>query len=288
MTTLSDYQIHYTKYRWEFLRRNQEYIKDWEKLQDILEEKYGVCNGPPDGRMSNEEGEFCLKWRVGNVLNPETSYNDWIKFSYRPDPPDKIDIDLAPGHGVLSAGLDLHRLMFSWLNPGFLLGLPIRIVDGWAYDHDGESIHQYVSDKIGETGILTVEIDLNFSKGRLIKEFKILLDEWKMLYGDAYKKKLYRDFCKKRDIHSFPIEKNLMKEFEKIYTKKIKERNKKYGKKYHFDNFDDYLKVYDLREEGVSWAKITTRLGLNSVQTARNHYKAACEIIERGVDLYVK
>ena len=61
-----------------------------------------------------------------------------------------------------------------------------------------------------------------------------------------------------------------------------------YKKKYHFDNFDEYLKVYDLREKDVSWAKITSKLGLNSVQTARNHYKAACEMINKGVDLYVK
>jgi len=41
MTTLSDYQILYTKYKWEFLRRNRDYIEDWERLQNILENEYG-------------------------------------------------------------------------------------------------------------------------------------------------------------------------------------------------------------------------------------------------------
>jgi hypothetical protein len=288
MTTLSDFQILYTKYKWEFLRRNRNYIEDWERLQNVLENKYGDW-APPDGRYLKEEAMFCLEWKIATPLRPDTSYDEWIKFSHLPDDNDEsYDINSAPGEEVLVKGLDLHRLMFDWLNPELLLGLPMRIVDGWEYDHDGDMWHRYVSDKIGETGKLTVEIDLKFSKSRLNKDFKILLNEWKMLYEDAYKKRLYRDFCKKRDIHSFPIEENLMKEFEKIYKQKFKKRNQKYEKKYHFENFDDYLNVYDLRKEGVSWKKIASNLGLNSIQTARNHYKSACEIIDKGVEFYVK
>ena len=287
MTTLSDYQIQYTKYKWEFLRRNRDYIKDWENLQKFFEENEDML--PYDGRFTDKEGQFCLKWKLGSPINPENSWDDWIKLSYRSDNPGEIDnIDFAPGEGVLSIGLDMHRLMFEWLNPDFLLGLPIRIIDGWAYENDGEFLHRYVSDKIGETGKLTVEIDMNFSKNRLIKEFKILLDEWKTLYEDAYMKKLFRFFCKERNIHSFPIEENFKKEFEKIYRKNLNMKKSKYEKKYHFDNFDDYLKVYDLKKEGKSWAEIAKSLKLNSVQTARNHYKAACGIAAEGIDLYVK
>ena len=78
------------------------------------------------------------------------------------------------------------------------------------------------------------------------------------------------------------------KEIEKEFKKEFKKRKQKYQKKYHFDNYDDYLKVYDLREQGVSWAKIYKKLDLNNVDTARNHYKAACKIIDRGIDYYVK
>jgi len=69
---------------------------------------------------------------------------------------------------------------------------------------------------------------------------------------------------------------------------RLKERKTEYEKKYHFDNFDLYLQVYDLRQEGKSWSAITSDLNLNSVQTARNHFNAAREIIEKGVELYVK
>lgn len=69
---------------------------------------------------------------------------------------------------------------------------------------------------------------------------------------------------------------------------RLKERKEKYERKYHFDNYDLYLQVYDLREEGKSWSKITNELNLNSVQTARNHYNAAYALIEKGIDLYVK
>ena len=83
MTTLSDYQILYTKYKWEFLRRNRGYIEDWERLQNVLENKYGNF-APPDGRYTKEETMFCFKWKIGNHFNPDTSYDEWIKFSYLP------------------------------------------------------------------------------------------------------------------------------------------------------------------------------------------------------------
>ena len=69
---------------------------------------------------------------------------------------------------------------------------------------------------------------------------------------------------------------------------RLKERKTEYEKKYHFDNFDLYLQVYDLKQEGISWAKIKSTLDLNSAQTARNHHNAACELIEKGIELYVK
>jgi hypothetical protein len=289
MTTLNDFQIQFTKYKWEFLRRNPEYVQEWQQLQNELEEKYEDWESP-DVMLRDEEFHFCKKWNIAHPLDPEVSYDVCTKYSLIPDGYDEIQyIDEAPVEGVLSNyGLDLHRLMFHWLNPELFLGVPIRIVDGWSYDHDGDSFYQYVSDKIAENGELTVKIDLNYSKNRLIKEFNILLDEWKILYNDAHKKKRFSEFCKERDIHSFPIERNLIKEFEKVYEKTLRHRKQKYKKKYHFDNFDDYLKVYDLRKKKVSWSNITTKLGLNSIQTARNHYKAACEIIEKGIEFYVK
>ena len=142
MKTLTDYQIKYTKYKWEFLRGNHNYIEDWEKLQDsflMIE----------DLEMKKEIGEFCHKWKLGDHLNPNMSYDDYIKFSFFHE--DDDDLNLATDRSVLMKGLDLHRLMYDWLNPEIVLDRPVTILDGWAYEHDGETIHQYVSDKIGET-----------------------------------------------------------------------------------------------------------------------------------------
>jgi len=68
----------------------------------------------------------------------------------------------------------------------------------------------------------------------------------------------------------------------------LKERKEKYEKKYHFDNYDLYIQVYDLKQEGMSYSQIASKLNLNSWQTSRNHYKAARELIEKGIELYVK
>jgi hypothetical protein len=287
MTSLTDFQIQYTKYKWEFLRRNPEYLQEWQQLQNVLEQEYGDWR-PPDDRPTHEEGHFCLKWKLGNPLNPEMSYDDYTKFSLSPLGNGGMEMDRD--EAVLMKPIDFHRIMLEWVNPQLLYEIPLRIVDGLNYkiDESDHSIGRYVSNEFAETGKLAIEIDLNYSKNRLIKEYKILLDESKILYDDSHKKKHFFEYCKEKNIRWNPFDKYLMKEFEKEYKKKLKQRRQKYEKKYHFDNFDDYLKVYDLRKKKVSWANITKKLELNSIQTARNHYKSACEIIEKGIELYVK
>jgi hypothetical protein len=177
--------------------------------------------------------------------------------------------------------------MYTWLNlPELLYNRPAKVLDGWAFDREDERI--YIPKRLGEEGTLTVMIDMRYSKNKLIRELKFLIDDWKEKYEWRYKQNLYKEFCRDKNIHSFPINETLMKEFEKLYKKELKNRNEKYQPKFHFDNFDLYLKVYDFRKEGKSWSEITSTLNLNSMQTARNHYRSACEIIEKGVDAYVQ
>ena len=299
MTTLSDDQKKYAKYKWEFLRRNPEYIKDYEKLQDTLEEKYAGW-APPTGEMVSEEIEFCKKWKIGSQLPPENSYDDFTTYIIERHPLPKeendekgIDFDslgFAINERDLSKwGIDLHRIMFDRLFPEFIHLRPFTVMDGWEYEWVEDMLHRSFSDKVAKTGILTVEIDLNHSKTRLINDFKDFIDEWKKMYEKAFINFRYEKFCKEKEIRSHPIiDEDLKKEFEGIYVDRLKERKEKYEKKYHFDNYDLYLQVYDLRQEGMSWTKVKKELNLNSIQTARNHYNAACELIEKGIDLYVK
>ena len=104
-----------------------------------------------------------------------------------------------------------------------------------------------------------------------------------MLYENAYKRNLFEEFSKKNGILSFPINDDQHEEFKKTYKKAKKNRQKSYEQKMHFDNFNLYLSVYDLRESGLSWGKIKSKLNLNSIQTARNHFNSASELIKNGI-----
>jgi hypothetical protein len=304
MTSLSDDQLKYARYKWEFLRRNPEYINDWQKLEDTLWQKYGDYY-PPSGEMSKEEIEFCMKWKIGCQIPPEKSYDDFTTHIYEhveenyPLPEEErdgknIDFDdlgfAVTERSLVDLGdLDLHRIMFDRLFPEFIHWRPFMVEDGWEYEYDEHILRRRFYDKVAKSGILTIKIDLNHSKNRLINDFKGFINEWKKMYEKALANLLYEKFCEEREIRSHPIDdENLQKEFEEIYADRLKERKEKYESKYHFDNYDLYLQVHDLRQEGKSWSKIANELNLNSVQTARNHYNAARELIDKGIELYVK
>jgi len=297
MTSLSDDQIKYAKYKWEFLRRNPEYIKDWEKLENTLIEKYGELMEPPTGRMSLEEQAFCYKWKIGCQLPPENSYDDYTthiieRHPYPKEEKDEKSIDFDSIYfavnekALTNFELDLHRIMFYRLFPELIHLRPFEVLEGWEYEDDEGKIYRHVSEEVAKNGKITVIIDLNHSKNRLINDFKDFIDKWKELYEKAFRNFLYEKFCKEREIRSHPIiDEDLQKEFKEIYADRLKERKIEYEKKFHFDL---YLQVYDLKQEGMSWAKVKRTLNLNSPQTARNHYNAACELIEKGIELYVK
>jgi hypothetical protein len=270
MSTLSDDQIKYARYKWEFLRRNPEYIKDWENLEDVLYEKYGDYS-PPSGEMSKEEIDFCKKWGIYGQMPPHNSYDDYTthiidRHPYPKEEKDEKSIDFdymgsAVNESSLTRfGVDLHRTMFDRMFPEFIQLRPFTVMDGWEYEYvEDLGVMRSFSDKVAKSGILTIKIDLNHSKNRLINEFKLFIDEWKKMYEAAFINFRYEKFCEERNIRHHPIEdEGLQKEFEGIYVDRLKERKEKYEKKYHFDNFDLYLQVYDLRQEGKSWSKITS------------------------------
>ena len=233
-TKLSAQYKKYAKYKWEFLRRNKKYIQEWGKIEDLLNSKHGKWR-PPSGILIPEETAFCMKWRIAAPLSPNVSYDAWT--------PDLEDPALP---------INTHAIMFSILFPEILNKKPISIIDRWKSDKD-DFVIDSARRSVAESGTLKVEIDLNYSKQRLLKDFTELLNDWKPA-------------C----------------------TSQSLKKTKKYEKKYHFDNFDVYLKVYDLRKKRKTWSTIQKDLGLNSIQTARNHYQSALKIIDEGINLYVK
>lgn len=289
---LPDELVKYTKYRWEFLRRNPEYIRDYAKLESELEQ---LDWSTLDGQPTKEEIVFMRKWRIAILISPGCSYEKMANtFKEAPSfSPSDHDIEFAPSphalHQLSGKCIDFHRMAHEWLNPEFLPGRPIAVVNVFESDFDGDTYHLSLNDGFAENGTVTVEIDLNYSKTRLAKELKRFLDEWKFLYDDAHKRKAFRDFYEEKNIHAFPVSAEIRAEFERTYKKKRIGIARKYeDRKYHFENFDLYLAVYDLRKEKRSWAEIAQTLELNSVQTARNHYRSACRLVAKGIDAYVK
>ena len=315
---LSEKELKFAKYKWEFLRRDPKYIKEWEDLQKQLEEKHGEWR-PPTGEFTKEEKSFCMKWDIAESIDPNRTWHDLNKgfdllepdengkekilnkYSDIESLDESLDEDIVPE----LASLTFEKLFFFKK----LRGAPIVIKDGFDYENfDGKHVTR-ISKKLGETGKITIEVDLNYSKKRLMTELESFVDKWKENFEKISKRLLYEKLCEKKgvkdlewdhyytnsdtamDEHDLQSER-VCTELEKAYKKEKRNRRSKYQKKYHFDNFKIYLQVWDLKEkDGLSWKEIGNRLfpnDINAVQTARNHYNAACKIIEKGVELYVK
>lgn len=291
MTPLSDDQKKYAKYKWEFLRRNPEYIADHEKFLKKLRENDEEDHS--DDQMRQEELKICNKWGLYFLLPPEMSFDYFAKI--KSTGRDEIKRQLYKEYNIklddelvrfgYNRKFDPERIMFDILFPEDMTDRAFTVVDGWDMEILYEQGTRPPSDKLSESGKLTVEINLNFSKNTLIKEFQILINEWKNVYEEAHRQHLKYKFFKGKGGESLDT---AQESFKKYYRQELKNRKKEYGKKYHFDNFDLYLQVYDLRQERKSWSEIMDKLNLNSIQTARNHYKAACNLVNKGIDLYVK
>jgi hypothetical protein len=304
MKELTEKRRKFAEYKWEFLRRNPKYIDEWEELQEQIEQSYGAQR-PPTGEPTEEEIDFCMKWEILNPLSPHNSLHEMVK-----------SFGEVSKHEPLErrGSIELEKMQFyNLIDPLWMLRkLPVSFIGGWEYEYDDDTdtVHAFISDKLSKAGLLELEIDLNYSKKRLMDELKSVIDEWKEIYETDYKRKLFAEFHKLKETQNrlprvekfkdFDVDLNeglipdmdSKEDFEKFYKQKVKERQKQYRTKYHFDNFNIYLQVWDLREEEkLSWREIATKLfprDPNGVQTARNHYRAACEIIEKGVEMYVK
>ncbi|MGB7031986.1 MAG: hypothetical protein WBF29_11145 [Syntrophobacteria bacterium] len=85
------------KYRWEFLRRNEQFIQDWRELQIVLREKredfkfenhvqwntvmnFNGINvsmlSPQRQVLKPEERKFCEKWNISEPVDPKKRYEE--------------------------------------------------------------------------------------------------------------------------------------------------------------------------------------------------------------------
>jgi len=253
-------QIQYAKYKWEFLRRNPSYVKEWEELQGTLEKlenQYKHITENEDWTGGEEEfieykskekeikWEFCERWNISSPrLPPDLSYDELAKMTAE----FLIYMSLAP-----IKNLPIRELTLStYLADRDEWGRPIDMRRATVV----EKTFMSWSDTLAEDGKIRLEIDLSYSLNRLVTAFEAFVREWQEKLQSHWK------FIEREEPR------------ETLITK------------LHYGNFDDYLKVYDLRQESKSWSKIKKLLNLNSLQTARNHYCAACERIEKGLDTH--
>jgi hypothetical protein len=118
-----------------------------------------------------------------------------------------------------------------------------------------------------DKGKVILEVDLTHTKKRLIEAFETVIRAMQYSYKLA------------------------------APQGKAKKRETTHKKKFHFDNFDLYLKVWDMRSQKpkVPWSKIASALPKPrdrktdfTTQDARNYKKAADRLIKEGIDAYVK
>jgi len=136
---LPEYFKKYMRYKWEFLRRNKEYIRDWEKLLKITPQE-----------SDNAARNFITKWKILDPTNPLATFDELI------------------------SGVNM-RYNFERLNPKLFGIRAIMELDAWEYEK--KPIRKIISNHISETGELTIKLDLNYSKTRLIKEFKMFIED---------------------------------------------------------------------------------------------------------------
>ena len=207
------------KLYWYMLSNNKEYREDYKKLAD--------------GKL--DEPDMTVKWEILHSFNPFVSrepndkeytkeYNELMK-NYSPEKEnafcDKWDILAPPDHPSKD------RILSSLENYIYIDEKMLSAVydDGWTAD-----------------GMLKVEINLECSKRKIIKDLEYVLDVYKKMDKGTHK--------------------NLFGE--------TKAKDKDY--------YDDLIYVHKLKDKGYSYKKIYEKgnkegRGFNSTETVRNYIR---------------
>jgi hypothetical protein len=148
--------------------------------------------------------------------------------------------------------LGIHRL----ISP--MYGLPVRELTHFDFNrlgrHEPEETMRLLWEECEWEGKLRLEIDLLNPKQKLIK----IID------------------------NQIAIQQRFMKERR---SEDFNRRMRAGLKKPRYNNFDNYLAVYDLRKEGMASNVISQALGLNGPYMVRDYFNAACKLIKEGLKM---
>lgn len=226
------------KYKWEFIRRNEQYKKDYFNYKN---------------RITFQKGEYRKNSRSYFL---KAYFDSYIAFKYGINRPTNPNLTFKE----VKKGKEFCPMLFSRLSEGKSSCATKLITRGpsewWLESYD----KTVPMKKIKIRGIIINKL-LN------LKAFKKWYRGLPKLHND-FKRKLKNKEFTKRDIPSvIKVELNLdrrKKEIINNVSKIIDEWNglrKKAGllceKRFNYDKYKGYLKVYDLRKLGWSWEKIT-------------------------------
>lgn len=219
----------FLKYRWEFLRRNEDYQRDYKEVERVFSENDYSLDDYWIVLPSSIPVEICSKWDINQPVDPSRSYDEYYFEALKSEALETFHSRISPTWDDPVRGVNaLDFFRFKGLEP--------------------DEIEDELMKEFLKTKKCMIEINLRHSKTRIIEAVKQLIDE-----------------------------KQSLLESEDTLTKEDK-----YSSKKRYDNYDNYLAVYDLRKEGKSWSKIQRAMDLNSIQTARDYYKAAERLVKEG------
>jgi hypothetical protein len=168
--TKSDIYLDFARYKWEFLRRNPDYIKEWEELYSTPKLKYDIKR--LNKELTHDEIGFSIDWEIMFPANPKLSYNELVA--------------------------SLHDSNYDWayMFPELMSGFS---------DNSITTIPNYIeaTKDILKSGKVKIELDLSYPKTELLKNLGSLIDEWKHLYKKLQKNKPVKIKVRERNKYRF-------------------------------------------------------------------------------------
>lgn len=251
---IKNLEYYILKYKWEFLRRNENYRKDYlaiKKIQNSSNNKSSKYR-KESLRESNFGSYFTFKYGINNAASPQFTYEEVSK---RKEFCPMLFCNLVDGQFSSAATLLTDSPYYKWVFNSHDRICPVRKI-------------RVKGITINKSSGFKAVVKWNNSLPGLLNKFEKMIKEHKFTRKDIpaqIKVRLDLDMRKE----------DVMGGVSKI----IDEWNalrKKAGllkqKRFDFDRYDGYLKVYDLRKSGWSWEKIARTMYQSDVERGDINY----------------
>ena len=270
--TVNDTALNELKYRWEFLRRNEGYVKDYNKS---LKEVEGFRELGWLSETGFEELPFCKKWRVGVPVSPKKNFNQ-LRNQVEKEVNKYISARKRSLQDTLGGQYKeqfIRLFLESILKPVDYFLFPVSGWESFLFTDERDLL--WITDKqyrrFVERGEMDFTINFNFSQRsitleleRMVKIFKKRHEVFKKEGMKVYKK-LEEDNKKgegdKAQLNRIKqIIKAQGKTEQQIKAQKIIPRDRKPSVKDEGEYFEDYLKVWDLHKKQMKWKQIAKNI----------------------------